>query len=39
MQECALKYLLSQESIDYVLVGARKVSYVYELLALRESLK
>jgi aryl-alcohol dehydrogenase-like predicted oxidoreductase len=38
MQECALKYLLKQESIDYVIVGARKVSYVYQLLALRESL-
>jgi aryl-alcohol dehydrogenase-like predicted oxidoreductase len=39
MQVCALKYLLKQDSIDYVLVGARRMRYLYEILALRESLK
>ncbi|NPA66813.1 MAG: aldo/keto reductase [Epsilonproteobacteria bacterium] len=38
IQNCALKYLLEQESIDYVLVGARRVRYVYDLLALRDEL-
>ncbi len=38
MQACALKYLLKKESIDYVLVGARRVRYVYEILALRDEL-
>ncbi len=38
MQKCALAYLFEQESIDYVLVGARRVKYVYELLSLKEEL-
>ena len=38
LQKCALSYLMKQESIDFVLVGARRVRYVYELLALREEL-
>ncbi len=37
LQDCALKYLLEQESIDYVIIGARRVKYVYEILALKES--
>jgi len=32
MQEYALEFLLAKESIDYVLVGMRKSSYVYEML-------
>jgi len=36
LQECALEYLLKQESIDYVIVGARRVRYVYDILALKE---
>jgi aryl-alcohol dehydrogenase-like predicted oxidoreductase len=31
MQHYALKYLLKQDSIDYVLVGARRIRYLYEL--------
>ncbi len=38
LQKCALEYLMKQESIDYVLVGARRVRYVYDLLSLREEL-
>ncbi len=34
MQECALRFLLQRESIDYILVGMRKSSYVHETLAL-----
>jgi len=36
IQNCALKYLLKQDSIDYILVGARRVRYVYDILALRD---
>ena len=39
MQRCALKYLLKQESIDYVLVGARRVKYVDELLSIQDEMK
>ncbi|SFV59946.1 Aldo/keto oxidoreductase [hydrothermal vent metagenome] len=39
LQKCALEYLLKQESIDYILVGARRIRYVYELLALKEELE
>ncbi len=35
LQECALKFLMSRESIDFVLVGMRKPSYVHEILALK----
>ncbi len=38
LQKCALSYLMRQESIDYILVGARRVRYVYDLLSLREEL-
>jgi aryl-alcohol dehydrogenase-like predicted oxidoreductase len=34
LQECALRFLLQRESIDYILVGMRKSSYVHETLAL-----
>ena len=34
LQECALKFLLEQEVIDFVLVGMRKPTYIYEALAL-----
>ncbi|MEA1892852.1 MAG: aldo/keto reductase [Campylobacterota bacterium] len=34
MQKCALKFLMSRESIDYILVGMRKPSYIYEILAI-----
>ena len=39
IQNCALKYLLKQESIDFVLIGARRVRYVYDLLSLKEELQ
>jgi len=32
MQECALNYMLQQESVDFALVGARKMSYVEQIL-------
>lgn len=34
LQEYALKFLMEQDSIDYVLVGMRKPSYVHEILAI-----
>jgi len=36
MQECAFKFLQERESIDYILVGMRKSSYVHETLALQD---
>ncbi|MDQ7067593.1 MAG: hypothetical protein Q9M40_06300 [Sulfurimonas sp.] len=36
LQECALKFLLKNENIDYVLVGMRKSSYVHDIMALKE---
>jgi aryl-alcohol dehydrogenase-like predicted oxidoreductase len=36
MQECSLRFLMQRESIDYVLVGMRKPSYVHEVLALKD---
>ena len=36
MQECSLKFLIQRDSIDYVLVGMRKPSYVHEVLALKD---
>ncbi len=38
IQECALEYLLKQDSIDYVIVGARRVRYVYDILSLKDEL-
>lgn len=35
LQECALEFLLERESIDYILVGMRKPSYVAEVMALK----
>ena len=34
LQEFALKFLMHRDSIDYILVGMRKPSYVHEILAL-----
>jgi aryl-alcohol dehydrogenase-like predicted oxidoreductase len=34
MQECALNYLINNENVDFILVGMRKPSYVYEILSL-----
>ena len=34
MQECALQFLTLKDSIDYILVGMRKPSYVYEILSI-----
>ncbi|MCK9492641.1 MAG: aldo/keto reductase [Sulfurimonas sp.] len=36
MQDTALRFLMGQESIDYVLVGMRKPSYTLEVLALKD---
>lgn len=36
IQECAIKFLLSRESIDFILVGMRKPSYVQEIMALKD---
>lgn len=33
LQECALDFLMQQQNIDYILVGMRKPSYVYEILS------
>ena len=35
LQECALEFLLEKESIDYIIVGMRKPSYVQEILTLK----
>jgi len=35
MQECALRYLMQQENVDYILVGMRKPVYVNEIVALQ----
>jgi aryl-alcohol dehydrogenase-like predicted oxidoreductase len=34
LQECALEFLMQQDSIDFILVGMRKPSYVQEVMAL-----
>lgn len=34
MQECAIKFLMQKESIDYILVGMRKPAYVHQILSL-----
>jgi len=36
LQECALDFLQAQESIDYILIGMRKPSYVMNILGLAE---
>lgn len=34
LQECALKFLLENNDIDYILVGMRKPSYLHQVLSL-----
>jgi aryl-alcohol dehydrogenase-like predicted oxidoreductase len=34
MQECAIKFLMQRDSIDYILVGMRKPAYVHQILSL-----
>lgn len=36
LQECALKFLLERESIDYILIGMRKPSYVADIMAIKK---
>jgi len=36
LQECAIAFLQAQQSVDYILVGMRKPSYVHEILALNK---
>ena len=36
LQECALRFLMQQSDVDYILVGMRKTSYVDEIMALQE---
>ena len=36
LQECALKFLQERESVDYILIGMRKPSYVSEIIALQD---
>jgi len=33
MQECALKFLIERESIDYIVIGMRKPTYVNEIMS------
>jgi len=35
LQECALKFLMKQKSIDYILIGMRKESYLNEVMAIK----
>ncbi|SMP87017.1 Aldo/keto reductase family protein [Epsilonproteobacteria bacterium SCGC AD-311-C15] len=35
LQKSAINYLLKKDEIDYILVGMRKPSYVYEIMALK----
>lgn len=34
MQECALKFLIQRQSVDYIVVGMRKPTYVNEIVSL-----
>jgi len=34
MQDCALRFLIGRENVDYILVGMRKPSYVNEIVSL-----
>ena len=36
MQECALRFLMQRQSIDYIIVGMRKPRYVNEIVSLVE---
>ncbi|MCD6173597.1 MAG: aldo/keto reductase [Sulfurimonas sp.] len=33
MQECALKFLIERESVDYIVIGMRKPTYVNEIMS------
>ena len=35
MQECAIKFLMEIDEIDYILIGMRKPSYVHQVLSLK----
>ncbi len=35
MQECAIRFLIQKESIDYIIVGMRKPRYVNEIVSLQ----
>jgi hypothetical protein len=35
LQGCAIEFLLQRENIDYILIGMRKASYVYDIIALK----
>ncbi|MFT7003060.1 MAG: aryl-alcohol dehydrogenase-like predicted oxidoreductase [Sulfurimonas sp.] len=35
LQECSLRFLMQRESIDYILLGMRKPSYIQEVLAIK----
>lgn len=34
MQECAIRFLMQSQNVDYILVGMRKPSYVHQILSL-----
>ena len=36
LQECALRFLMDCDDVDYILVGMRKPSYVHEILSLED---
>ncbi|MEK6658360.1 MAG: aldo/keto reductase [Campylobacterota bacterium] len=36
MQECAIRFLMQKDDIDYILVGMRKPAYVHQILSLGE---
>jgi aryl-alcohol dehydrogenase-like predicted oxidoreductase len=36
MQECAIRFLMQRDNIDYILVGMRKPTYVHQILSLEE---
>jgi aryl-alcohol dehydrogenase-like predicted oxidoreductase len=38
LQECALEFLCKQDTIDYVLVGMRKSTYVQEIMQIHEKI-
>ncbi|WP_310440929.1 aldo/keto reductase [Sulfurimonas sp.] len=35
MQECAIRFLMQSQNVDYILVGMRKPSYVHQILSWR----
>ncbi len=36
MQECAVRFLMQRDNIDYIIVGMRKPTYVHQILSLEE---